>query len=89
MKLRKILSIVLLALFLVPTVVLAQDVQEMKGTIVSLEGNDLKVKTRESEETLTVSEKTKGMENAKAGTKVTVKFAERDGQKRVREIEPR
>lgn len=89
MKLRKVLGIILLALFLVPTYVLAQDVQEMKGTIVSLEGDTLKVKTREAEETLKVSDRTKGKEHAKAGTKVTVKWSEKEGEKRVREIEPR
>ncbi len=89
MKLRKVLGIILLALFLVPTYALAQDVQEMKGTIVGLEGNDLKVKTRDAEETLKVSDRTKGKEHATAGTKVTVKWSEKDGEKRVREIEPR
>ena len=89
MKLRKVLGIILLALFLVPTYALAQDVMEMKGTVVGMEGDSLKVKTRDAEETLKVSDRTKGKENAQAGTKVTVKYSEKDGEKRVREIEPR
>ena len=89
MKLKKIIGIVLLALFLVPTYALAQDVQEMKATVVGMEGDMLKVKTREAEESLQVSDRTKGKEHATAGTKVTIKYAVKDGQKRVREIEPR
>jgi hypothetical protein len=89
MKLRKIIGIILLAVFLIPTYVLAQDVMEMKGTVVSMEGDMLKVKTRDAEETLKVSDRTKGKENATAGTKVTIKYAEKDGEKRVREIAPR
>lgn len=89
MKLAKMLGAVLLVLMLLPTVAPAQDVQEMKVTIVGRAGDDLKVKTREGEETLKVSEKTKGLENATEGTKVTIKYTEKDGQKRAREIAPR
>jgi len=89
MKLRRVLGIILLALFLVPTYALAQDLMELKATVVSMDGNDLKVKTKEAEETLKMSDKTKGKENATAGTKVTIKYAEKDGEKRVREIAPR
>ena len=89
MKIAKRLSVVLLVLMLIPAFAPAQDVMELKATVVSRSGDDLKVKTREGEETLKVSEKTKGLENAKEGTKVTIKYTEKEGQKRVREIEPR
>jgi len=89
MMLKKLIGIFLLAIFLVPTYVLAQDVKEMKATVVGMEGDTLKVKTRDAEETLKVSDRTKGKDIAKEGTKVTIKYSEKDGEKRVREIEPR
>ncbi len=89
MKIAKRLGIVLLVLMLIPAFAPAQDVQEMEVTIVGREGDDLKVKTREGEETLKVSEKTKGLENATAGTEVTIKYTEKEGEKGAREIAPR
>lgn len=89
MKLAKRLGAVLLVLMLIPAFAPAQDVMEMKATVVGRDGDDLKVKTKEGEETLRVSEKTKGLENATEGTKVTIKYTEKEGQKRAREIAPR
>lgn len=88
MALRKKIGAILLALILVPAFVLAQEM-EMKGTIVSTSEKEIKVKTREDEKTLRVGSKTKGMENAKEGAKVTIKYTEKDGTLRASEINPR
>ena len=41
------------------------------------------------EKTILVGSKTKGLENAKEGSKVTIKYTEKDGQMRASEINPR
>ena len=48
-----------------------------------------KVKTKDDEKTILVGSKTKGLENAKEGSKVTIKYTEKDGQMRASEINPR
>jgi len=84
---RKI-GIALLVLTLAPAYVAAQDM-ELNATVVSKEEKQIKVKTKDGEKTLLVGTKTKGLENAKEGSKVSIKYTEKDGQLRASEINPR
>lgn len=84
---RKTVAAVLLALTLVPVYALADE--EMKATVVSKSDKELKVKTKDAEKTLQVGTKTKGLDNAKEGAKVTIKYSEKDGKLRAEEISPR
>jgi hypothetical protein len=88
MNIRKTIGITLLALSLAPAYVAAQD-KEMKATVVTKGEKEIKVKTKDDEKTIMVGSKTKGMENAKEGSKVTIKYTEKDGQMRASEINPR
>jgi hypothetical protein len=88
MNLRKTVGVALLALTLVPAYVAAQE-QEMKATVVTKGEKDIKVKTKDDEKTVLIGSKTKGIENAKEGSKVTIKYTEKDGQIRASEINPR
>jgi len=87
-NLKKQIGIALLALTLVPVYVSAQDM-ELNATVVSKEEKQIKVKTKDGEKTLLVGTKTKGLDNAKEGSKVTIKYTEKDGQMRASEINPR
>jgi hypothetical protein len=75
-------------LTLAPAYVAAQDM-ELNATVVSKEEKQIKVKTKDGEKTLLVGTKTKGLENAKEGSKVSIKYTEKDGQLRASEINPR
>jgi hypothetical protein len=88
MSLRRTFGTALLVLTLVPAYVAAQEM-EFKATVVSKGEKDIKVKTKDEEKTLTIGSKTKGVENAKEGSKVTIKYTEKDGQLRATEINPR
>jgi hypothetical protein len=88
MKLGKPIAIALLALTLAPAYVTAQEM-EMKATVVTKGEKDIKVKTKDDEKTVLIGSKTKGIENAKEGSKVTIKYTEKDGQIRASEINPR
>jgi hypothetical protein len=88
MKIRKTIGIALLGLTLAPVYVAAQDM-EMKATVVTKGEKEIKVKTKDDEKTILVGTKTKGLENAKEGSKVTIKYTEKDGQMRASEINPR
>jgi phosphoribosylformylglycinamidine (FGAM) synthase-like amidotransferase family enzyme len=88
MNLKQKIAAILLALALAPAYVMAQE-KEFNGTIVSKEEKSIKVKTKEGEKMLAVGTKTKGLENAKEGEKVTIKYTEKDGQLRASEINPR
>jgi hypothetical protein len=88
MEIRKTIGIAILALSLAPAYVAAQD-KEMKATVVTKGEKEIKVKTKDDEKTILVGSKTKGMENAKEGSKVTIKYTEKDGQMRASEINPR
>lgn len=88
MNIRKTIGITLLALTLAPVYVAAQD-KEMKATVVTKGEKDLKVKVKDDEKTVLIGSKTKGLENAKEGSKVTIKYTEKDGQMRASEINPR
>ncbi|HWN10102.1 MAG TPA: hypothetical protein VNO50_12695 [Pyrinomonadaceae bacterium] len=88
MNIRRTIGIALLALTLAPAYVAAQDM-EMKATVVTKGEKDIKVKTKDDEKTILVGTKTKGLENAKEGSKVTIKYTEKDGKMRASEINPR
>ena len=88
MNIKRKIAAVLLALALAPAYVVAEDM-ELKATVVSKEEKEIKVKTKEGEKTLRIGSKTKGVENAKEGAKVTIKYTEKDGQLRASEITPR
>ena len=88
MNLKKQIGVMLLALTLAPAYVIAQDM-EMKATVVSKGEKEIKVKTKDAEKTILIGSKTKGVENAKEGSKVTIKYTEKDGQMRASEISPR
>ena len=88
MNLKKQIGVALLALTLAPAYVAAQE-KEQKATVVSKEEKQIKVKTKDGEKTFLVGTKTKGLENAKEGSKVTIKYTEKDGQMRASEIMPR
>ena len=87
MNLKRTIGTALLALTLAPAYVAAQDM-EMKATVVTKGEKDIKVKTKDAEKTILIGTKTKGIENAKEGSKVTIKYTEKDGQMRASEINP-
>ena len=90
MKLQRTMVIVLLDLTLAPAyVAVAAEDMELKATVVTKGEKDIKVKTKDDEKTILVGSKTKGLENAKEGSKVTIKYTEKDGQMRASEINPR
>ena len=62
---------------------------ELNATVVSKEEKQIKVKTKDGEKTLLVGTKTKGLDNAKEGSKVSIKYTEKDGQLRASEINQR
>ena len=88
MNLKRAIGTALLALTLAPAYVVAQDM-ELKATVVSKGEKDIKVKTKDDEKTILIGTKTKGIENATEGSKVTIKYTEKDGQMRASEINPR
>jgi hypothetical protein len=89
MNLKKKIAVALLALTLAPAYVAAQDEKEFNATVVKKEEKQIMVKTKEGEKTVRVGSKTKGLENAKEGSKVTIKYTEKDGEIRASEITPR
>ena len=88
MNLKRKIGVALLALTLAPAYVAAQEM-ELNATVVSKEEKQIKVKTQDGEKTLLVGTKTKGLDNAKEGSKVSIKYTEKDGQLRASEINPR
>jgi hypothetical protein len=89
MNLKKKIAVILLALTLAPVYVVAQEEMEFKATVVSKGEKEIKVKTKDEEKTLLIGSKTKGVENAKEGSKVTIKYTEKEGKIRATEINPR
>jgi len=87
-NLKRKIGVALLALTLAPAYVAAQEM-ELNATVVSKEEKQIKVKTKDGEKTLLVGTKTKGLDNAKEGSKVSIKYTEKDGQLRASEINPR
>ena len=89
MNLKKKIAVILLALTLAPAYVIAAEEMEMKDTVVSKSEKEIKVKTKDEEKTVLIGSKTKGVENAKEGSKVTIKYSEKEGKIRASEINPR
>ena len=90
MNVKKTVGTALLALTLAPAyLAVAAEDMELKATVVTKGEKDIKVKTKDDEKTILVGSKTKGLENAKEGSKVTIKYSEKDGQMRASEINPR
>jgi len=87
-NLKRKIGVALLALTLAPAYVAAQEM-ELNATVVSKEEKQIKVKTKDGEKTLLVGTKTKGLDNAKEGSKVSIKYTEKGGQLRASEINPR
>jgi len=81
----KKLVMTVLAVMLLPTLVAAV---ELKGTVEKLDKakNQLVLKTERGQETLEITKSTKGIEHAKQGAKVAVKYSEKDGSPKVDEI---
>jgi len=88
MNVKRTIGTALLALTLAPAYVAAQDM-ELKATVVSKSEKDINVKTKDDDKTILIGTKTKGIENATEGSKVTIKYTEKDGQMRASEINPR
>ena len=80
----------LLAFILLPTLVLAA---ELKGTVQNIDKakNQLVLKTEQGVQMLEITKSTKGIEHAKQGAKVTVKFNSdfRRPDKRHGDLKPR
>ena len=85
---RKIAIITFFALTAFPTLVYAE--AEMRGTVLKLDQveKQLVLQTDKGEETLFVVGSSKGLANAKEGSRVAVKYSEKDGQPKVVEIKP-
>jgi hypothetical protein len=65
------------------------ETKQLTGTVVKKTGSEIKIKTKDSEKTLITDFKTKGINNAKNGAKVAVRYYEDDGKLRAAEIAPR
>jgi phosphoribosylformylglycinamidine (FGAM) synthase-like amidotransferase family enzyme len=95
MNLKQKVAAILLALVLAPVyvgttgVAIADSHMEFNATVVSKEEKSIKVKTKDGEKTVLIGKSTKGVDNAKEGSKVTIKYMEKDGQIRASEINPR
>lgn len=75
----------LLSVMLLPALVVAA---ELKGTVEKLDKakSQLVLNTERGKEMLELTKNTKGIEQAKQGAKVTVKYSEKDGSPKVDEI---
>jgi len=56
---------------------------EMSGTVVRVDKKQLVLKTDKGEETLLVNSGSRGIDYAKEGARVRIKFTEKDGQPKV------
>ena len=85
---RKIAMIIFLALAAFPALVYAE--AEMRGTVLKFDPDEkqLVLQTDKGEETLFVVVGSKGLAHAKEGTRVAVKYSEKDGQPKVVEVKP-
>ena len=75
----------LLSVMLLPALVVAA---ELKGTVEKLDKvkSQLVLNTDRGKEMLELTKSTKGIEQAKQGSKVMVKYSEKDGSPKVEEI---
>jgi hypothetical protein len=73
----------MLAFFLISMMVAAfARADEQKATVVKVhkDKKEIVVKTKEGEKTFKYGRKTKGIENAKDGAKVTIEYEKKDGE---------
>lgn len=84
---KKIIGGLILAVALAPAALWSA---ELTGTVTKLDKtkNLIVVRTEKGQETLEIVKATKGVEHAKEGSKVMVKFSEKDGMAKVSEIAP-
>ncbi len=82
------LASVIFAFVLWPALAFAE--AELRGTVVKLDKaqKQILVKTDKGEETLLFGSSSKGMDHAKEGAKISIKYSEKDGQPRVVAITP-
>ncbi|HKA33602.1 MAG TPA: hypothetical protein VKH64_10340 [Candidatus Binatia bacterium] len=85
---RKITISIFFALAAFPALVYAE--AEMRGTVLRLDKAEkqLVLQTEKGEETLFVVGSSKGLAHAKEGSRVAVKYSEKDGQPKVVEVKP-
>lgn len=84
---KKIIGGLIVAVALAPAALWSAD---LTGTVTKLDKskNLIVVRTEKGQETLEIVKGTKGVEHAKEGSKVMVKFSEKDGVAKVSEIAP-
>jgi hypothetical protein len=84
---KKVIVSLLLGATLLPISVWSA---ELSGTVVKLDKtkNQIVMKTERGQETLEIVKETKGVEHAKEGSKVMLRFSEKDGAAKVSEIVP-
>lgn len=84
---KKIIGGLIFAVALAPAALWSA---ELTGTVAKLDKtkNLIVVRTEKGQETLEIVKDTKGVEHAKEGSKVMVKFSEKDGVAKVSEIAP-
>lgn len=85
---RKIAMTIFFALAAFPTLVYAE--AEMRGMVLKFDRAEkqLVLQTDKGEETLFVVGSSKGLAHAKEGSRVAVKYSEKDGQPKVVEVKP-
>ena len=85
---RKIAITIFFALAAFPALVYAE--AEMRGTVLKLDKAEkqLVLQTDKGEETLFIVSSSKGLAHAREGSRVAVKYSEKDGQPKVVEIKP-
>jgi len=77
-----------LVLLLAPGIAFSE--VELRGTVLKVDevNNHLLLLTDRGEETFILDRNTKGIQNAKEGAKIIIKFTEKDGEPKVTEISP-
>ena len=86
---KKVIGI-LAGLVLVPVLLFAQEAMEFSGRVKSKTDTEVVIQSRnEGEKTFAISGRTQGVDNAKEGASVVVKYGERGGKLTAREIAPR
>ncbi len=82
------IAVVIFALIAFPALVYAE--AEMRGTVLKVDTTEkqLVLRTEKGEETLFIVASSKGLANAREGTRVAVKYSEKDGQPKVVEVTP-
>jgi Cu/Ag efflux protein CusF len=84
----KNIAMIIVALAFFPALVFAE--AEMRGTVLKVDQTEKQIvlQTEKGQETLLLVSTTKGLSHAKEGSKVAVKYTEKDGQPKVIEVTP-